>query len=171
MAENLNYKTKGSRCYGEDGNATYNENNEKITSYSGRAYCDKYGRLYNWETAKSACPDGWHLPDSSEWEVLIRAVGGEETAGKYLKSTKGWNDVQGGSGNGTDTYSFSSLPGGGCYPNVIFANAGYFGQWWSSSEHDSEKAYYRFMGYDSEKVGLNDRKKYLLSSVRCVRDQ
>ena len=45
MAENLNYEAEGSLCY---------ENKP--------ANCAKYGRLYNWETAKKACPKGWHLP-------------------------------------------------------------------------------------------------------------
>jgi len=39
MAENLNFEAEGSRCY-----------NDSI------AYCKKYGRLYNWETAMEVCP-------------------------------------------------------------------------------------------------------------------
>jgi len=45
MAENLNYNAEGSKCY---------DNYPSI--------CEAYGRLYDWETAKTACPDGWHLP-------------------------------------------------------------------------------------------------------------
>lgn len=29
-----------------------------------------YGVLYNWEAAKTACPDGWHLPSRTEWLAL-----------------------------------------------------------------------------------------------------
>jgi len=39
MAENLNFNAEGSKCY---------ENQE--------SNCQKYGRLYNWNTAKTACP-------------------------------------------------------------------------------------------------------------------
>jgi uncharacterized protein (TIGR02145 family) len=54
MAENLNYQTiEGSVCY------------EKK-----QINCDIYGRLYNFEAAQNACPDGWHLPSDYEWEVL-----------------------------------------------------------------------------------------------------
>ena len=50
MAENLYYRTsRGSWCYG-------NQN----------ANCEKYGRLYTWETAKRVCLAGWHLPSDRE---------------------------------------------------------------------------------------------------------
>jgi len=61
MAENLNYAAEGSSCYSDD-----------------PANCEKYGRLYNWETAMKACPDGWHLSGNDEWTFLENDVGGEE---------------------------------------------------------------------------------------------
>jgi uncharacterized protein (TIGR02145 family) len=58
MAENLNYRTdRGSCCYND-------------SNY----YCDKYGRLYNWKAAKTACPKGWHLPSREEWDELMKSV-------------------------------------------------------------------------------------------------
>jgi len=57
MAENLNYNASGSKCY---------DNNE--------SNCKKYGRLYNWSTANSTCPSGWHLPSKAEWDTLIAVV-------------------------------------------------------------------------------------------------
>jgi uncharacterized protein (TIGR02145 family) len=57
MAENLNYNASGSKCY----------DNKK-------ANCEKYGRLYDWATAKKACPLGWHLPRDAEWESLHKVV-------------------------------------------------------------------------------------------------
>ena len=29
-----------------------------------------YGRLYDWTTAQTACPSGWHLPSDTEWSTL-----------------------------------------------------------------------------------------------------
>ena len=52
MAENLNYQTNNSYCY---------DNNP--------ANCEKYGRLYEWEEALKACPEGWHLPSKREFEI------------------------------------------------------------------------------------------------------
>jgi len=39
MAENLNYAAKWSKCY-----------------EGSTAYCDKYGRLYDWHLAMEVCP-------------------------------------------------------------------------------------------------------------------
>lgn len=42
----------------------------------GRDYCPsdqnvcKNTRLYDWESAVIACPEGWHLPDTTEWNAL-----------------------------------------------------------------------------------------------------
>lgn len=73
MAENLNFKTPNSWC----------------------AECEKLGMLYNFEDAKIACPDGWHLPSVDEWEILIKNLGGLDSV--YNKITK------------IDSNSFSSL--------------------------------------------------------------
>lgn len=35
------------------------------------ANCDYSGRLYFWDAAVNACPEGWHLPNKKEWEELI----------------------------------------------------------------------------------------------------
>jgi uncharacterized protein (TIGR02145 family) len=40
---------------------------------------DKYGYLYNWETAKYACPSGWHLPSKTDFETLLNNVGGSRS--------------------------------------------------------------------------------------------
>ena len=33
--------------------------------------CDYYGRLYFWDAAVNACPEGWHLPNKKEWDELV----------------------------------------------------------------------------------------------------
>jgi len=154
MAENLNYDASGSVCY---------DNNS--------ANCEKYGRLYNWETAMEVCPLGWHLPSNiEEWEGLSIVAGGVKVAGKKLKSKSGWNDYQGKSGNGTDEFEFSALPGGFGNSDSSFDIVGYNGYWWSSSERGSNYAYYRYMFYNYEYASWNyDVKSYLLS-VRCLKN-
>jgi uncharacterized protein (TIGR02145 family) len=178
MAEDLNYNIDGSMC--KQGN------------------CDKYGRLYDWATAmalpsgcnsttcsgqiqqkhKGICPSGWHIPDDLEWDALMTAVGGQETAGKHLKANNyEWYSCgpSGGSFSCLDTYGFSALPG---YrrlysPNTTsynqYPNVGY---WWSTSEHDSSYANchgmthhedYAYWYYDCDK-------SLFLLSVRCIED-
>jgi uncharacterized protein (TIGR02145 family) len=164
MAENLNYNAEGSKCY---------ENKP--------ANCEKYGRLYNWETAMKACPSGWHLPSNAEWDKLYRFADGtsgtespykSETAGKYLKAKEGWNDYEGRTGNGLDVFGFSALPGGGGtgLSDGDFSNVGSHGRWWSASGYGVRNAYNRDMYYDYEGVNYYYSIKYVLRSVRCVQD-
>jgi len=166
MAENLNYDAEGSKCYGND-----------------PANCKKYGRLYDWKTAATVCPSGWHLPSNAEWDVLMKFVDPScsssvcANAGTKLKATSGWNDYDGSSGNGTDDYGFSALPGGNGNGSSVgyFFHAGSNGYWWSASEHDSNYAYYLRIYY-YRKVNLFS--SYLSShydnsallSVRCLQD-
>ena len=157
MAENLNYETDaGSYCYNDS-----------------TKYCSKYGRLYTWAAATKACPEGWHLPDTTEWNALFTAVGGKATAGIMLKSMRGWNDKDDGtSGNGSDAYFFSALPAGYGYSSGGFYGGGYIVFFWSSSEVNSNSsyAYNMYLHYDNVSALLNDSEKYYGYSVRCLRD-
>ncbi|MDR2581883.1 MAG: hypothetical protein LBC75_00200 [Fibromonadaceae bacterium] len=129
MAENLNYDAKDSKCYG---------NNE--------GYCQKYGRLYNWATAKTACPNGWHLPTEADWTQLT----------KYLKS----EDV------------FFAPLGGLCISiggRYYFRAAGYRGNWWSATEQ-AKNAYIWNINLNDNGVYKASNNKIHLFSVRCIQD-
>jgi len=170
FAENLNYEASDSKCYGND-----------------PSNCQKYGRLYDWNTALKSCPSGWHLPSNEEWDELYHFVDGtsgaknlykSETAGKLLKATNGWNS----DGNGTDGFGFSALPGG--YGNSYgdFSIVGNHGYWWSANErkrcdsaygsyYHCDEAYYRGMSYNDEIADWNSSDKdRFLYSVRCTQD-
>jgi len=149
MAENLDFNAEGSRCY-----------------YNDPSNCDQYGRLYNWNTAMKVCPSGWHLPSDGEWNILMSAVGGKETAGKLLKATSGWDS----NGNGTDKFGFSALPGGRRYLSGSFSGVGRYGYWWTATEFNADGAYFRGMDYDYAYVYSNHDFKKGLCSVRCVQD-
>jgi uncharacterized protein (TIGR02145 family) len=149
MAENLNYNASGSKCY---------QNNS--------ANCDKYGRLYNWSTARTACPSGWHLPSDAEWTTLENAVGGSNAAGRHLKATSGWSS----NGNGLDIHGFAALPGGDGILVGSFLNVGKYGFWWSATEGNADDAWIRGMYYDSGKIDRGNVDERLLFSVRCLQD-
>ncbi len=175
MAENLNYKTDSSWC---GGGSDKNEGD-----------CSKYGRLYTWAAAvgkseedcgygktcglsgkvRGVCPDGWHLPDTTEWNNLFTAVGGKAAAGKILKSQTGWNDFGRESGNGTDAYGFSALPAGGRFTNV-FQYEGYDTSFWSASEDNRLRAYHMSLNYGEENASLYGLGKDDAFSVRCLKD-
>ncbi|MDR0331404.1 MAG: fibrobacter succinogenes major paralogous domain-containing protein [Chitinispirillales bacterium] len=157
MAENLSYETGTSWCY---------DNNE--------SNCAKYGRLYDWETAASACPSGWRLPSRDEWNALIETAGGENVAGAKLKSKSGWK----GSGKGTDNFGFSALPGGERSVferdprniSAAFLNLGNLGRWWSATGSGEGRAYGRYM-LSGKEDGEYGYRTITGLSVRCVQGE
>ena len=168
MAENLNYQADGSSCYENSADS-----------------CNKYGRLYDWETAKKACPTGWKLPDTADWNRLITAAGGEETAGKKLKSKDGWNDYCDSEdedartcfdGNGTDDYGFSAISGGVviCNDGCGVYHVGGRGVWWSANKNDRFGSVYDIaMDNQSENVNNFSNANGDPSegySVRCLKE-
>jgi len=162
LAENLNYNASESKCY---------DNKPEN--------CDKYGRLYDWSTAKDVCPGDWHLPSNDEWDILYRYVDGtsgtespyeSETAGKYLKSKNDWKDYEGRAGSGEDKFGFSALPGGSGYSYGVFYDIGYDGYWWSSNEHINYNAYSRRMYYYNDHAIWYYGDRSFLHSVRCVKN-
>jgi len=161
MAENLNYKIPcESWCY-----------NDTIS------YCDKYGRLYNWNTAKNICPAGWHLPTRLEWDYLEEVVGGRKVAGGRLKSKSGRprNNYSKTHNNGTDDYGFSALPGGrmflsdGC---ISYHDAEISSHIWTATDYNSGRdAYCAGIGeYSNNSIDWHSPGKDAGSSVRCVQD-
>lgn len=128
----------------------------------------KYGALYNWHTVNTGklCPVGWHVPSEEEWILLTDYVGGASIAGTKLKATSGWNS----SGNGTDEYGFSALPGSYRSGNFgTFSPLDYYGYWWSTAEDDASFALRWHMGYDSDNVKHSYGSKSHGLSVRCVK--
>ena len=159
MAENLNFETDSSFCYSDSAK-----------------YCAKFGRLYTWTAAMNACPDGWRLPSETDFKNLIKAVGGEKGAATKLKSTSGWNDYDGRSGNGTDAFGFTALPAG--VGNAgSYVGEGYTTDFWGSTECGIENspepgtgcAYAIYLDYDEVNVNLSSyAAKDLVLSVRCI---
>ena len=181
MAENLNYATaEGSYCYDQTESDPKTEN------------CSKYGRLYMWAAAvgksviecgygqycdcgpfgmeRGVCPEGWHLPDTTEWSKLFTAVGGKSTGGKKLKSLTGWNDYNGTSGNGMDAYGFSALSAGDRNSNGYFDYEGSLTDFWSAAVYNSYNAYYVGLYYNDEGARLYFVNKDDAFSVRCLKD-
>jgi uncharacterized protein (TIGR02145 family) len=163
MAENLNFQTGKSWCSGK---SIFNE---------GDPDCSKYGRLYDWETAKTACPNEYHLPTRDEWDELIRVSGGT-TAGRNLKSTK-MAGLDVGKGKwadgcfGVDAYGFSALPGGERSTNGYFNSVGGRGFWWTSTNSTGNNIYFKQMVGNKDNVEEEDYTRGKDGySVRCIHD-
>lgn len=145
FAQNLNYITSDSYCYDD------NVNN-----------CTKYGRLYKQEIAKTACPNGWHLPTTSEWNALMNEVGGCLFVARLkLRAAEGWFN-----GKGTDDYGFSALPAG-----KRLRDGSYRGEsiesYFATDSYDYVKLDYAYTYNIFTRGGGYDGDGY---SVRCVKN-
>ena len=194
MAENLNYKAEGSYCYDDDA-----------------SNCAKYGRLYTWAAAmdstgvwslngkgcgyeygnkcsatypvRGVCPEGWHLPTETEFEILIETVGGKLVAGKALKSSSGWSEsINDDGGNGTDDFGFSALPVGYGYDYdkfvIGFMLEGEVAYFWSSTDYGSSSgtagvsipAASMLLSCNYDDAVLTSMQRHRELSVRCLKD-
>jgi uncharacterized protein (TIGR02145 family) len=176
MAENLNYDAgSGSYC-----------SSLKVSN------CDIYGRLYDWNTAmagasssetvpsgvQGVCPSGWHLPSDAEWDTLASFVANETgltgktdddwtEIGVKLKAKTNWYS----SGNGSDDYGFTALPGG--YrrgDNGQYQHLGFHGFWWSATQVDASVARRWYLEYNNEILHRENGTKTFGYSVRCIKD-
>jgi uncharacterized protein (TIGR02145 family) len=161
MAQNLNYETSSSVswCY-----------EDKIDN------CNKYGRLYDWETAKQVCPKGWKLPEYEDWEKLIKTTCGYKFAGKTLRAKSGWNTTyEGKVVNGKDNFGFSALPGGERYMSGEFGTIGKAGNWWTATMADPWGDHARYLGmrsyYIDEIIESYSSRIRVWYSVRCIADR
>jgi len=156
------------------GTQTWMAQNLDYTPTSGNSWCfanncTTYGRLYDYATALTVCPTGWHLPDTTEWDTLEATVGGETTAGTKLKAVSGWDNTYVTYIPGTDNFGFSALPGG-CYVASTFVNVSDFGQWWTATANGSSAAWARFMVYRDASVIPSSNSQTYGFSVRCLKD-
>ena len=136
-----------------------------------------YGVLYNWKAAKTACPVGWHLSTSDEWEQLAQFVSDQnggyikynddwEDVGKHLKTTSGWYEND----NGTDDYGFAGMGGGFRSRQNDFGMTSQIGNWWSTTEVDSTRALSLNIGWGGQGLGRINSEKESGYSIRCIKD-
>jgi len=161
-AENLNFETGNSVCYA-----------------AADSNCTKYGRLYDWETALRACPAGWRLPGSDDWDNLVLAAGGRidydcewDYGGTRLQSKTGWKKHYSGIRNATDDFGFSAVPGG----FRDFLNYWEIGErafWWSATkpDYDTGSVWALAISDGSQCVSRYDLRVHLtMLSLRCVKE-
>ncbi|MDR1759093.1 MAG: hypothetical protein LBR60_01045 [Fibrobacter sp.] len=101
------------------------------------AQCNVWGRLYNFESAKIACPEYFRMPSEEDWNTLLKNTAPE--SGKNLKASFGWDPVFTANdyGNGTDAFGFAARAGGGHFASAEvpvksrkFENAGRNAYFW-----------------------------------------
>jgi len=148
---NLNVNTPPSYCY-EDA-----ERN-----------CDRYGRLYTWESAQRACQslgDGWRLPTDDEWLKLATQYGGlgNDSADKGKAS---YTALISGGRSG-----FHAVLGGMRERDGTYSRLEAHGFYWTASENNPATApFYNFGKGSSALYRQAEGEKQRAISARCVKD-
>jgi uncharacterized protein (TIGR02145 family) len=145
---NVNINTPSSYCYDD-----------------AQANCERYGRLYTWESAQRVCQllgAGWHLPTDEEWRGLAKPYGGvgEDSAddGKAAYTAlirggpSGFNAVFG--GNRSDE-QYARLEAHGFY--------------WTASDNGPNTAPFYNFGKNGQALHRQpEGQKQMAISVACV---
>lgn len=151
MLDNLQFETDSSWCMNKDP--------EK---------CKEYGRLYTWNAAMKACPDGWRLPTQEEWMNLALHIAGEEWHKKDGGENRLFRKIK------PDGESGFDLALAGMYdPETdYFFPIGSIGSYWSSTKFAYHAAVCAVMeGRNGEVFMLNPGTRAIGHSCRCVKNE
>lgn len=164
MAENLNYKMRG--------------------SYEAEQPSKGDGRLYTWKAALKACPDGWELPTVYNYATVMAQIGigygfqlkvdTEDRLGVLLKSEQGWWG-----GDAYDSLGFNGRPMGigelvdaGLFrKRATYSESGRIAAFWTSTEtKDKTRALWFELNAGDDDIDYDNRdKKIDLAAVRCMK--
>ena len=165
-------------------NLAYDKAGKPFSNSEAMSYV--FGRYYNWEEAKTACPSGWHLSTAQDWLDLAVAVTGKTTleifgtfpdmAGALMPDAKFFDNrmwtyypkvVK------TNSTGFSAIPVGYAVESgsPLFAGISQYAAFWTADEANATLAWYRILRDDNPDVlaGTADKASFR-ASVRCVKD-
>ena len=193
MAENLNYADsvtyKG--LFGRSWCLLKPESFCSTNQYALDEDCSKNGRYYTWAAAidsagifsenakecgydvecrpdypvRGICPEGWHLPDSTEWSALYNVIGDNASAWQ----AKGYPEWP----NATDEYGFSAIPTG-YKTGSCFSEVGKSTKIWGATQKFSYRSVYTLYMYRTSSsdgyVKIDSYSKVDGALVRCLLD-
>ncbi len=188
MAENLRV------THHADGSAIPLVNDDaawEMLEPTAKAYCwfenqtgngDVYGGLYTWAAAnQGVCPDGWHLPGDAEWKELEMFLGmtqvqadkpdwrGTDEGGQIKE--RGFTHWEAPNTGGNNSSGITVIPGGFRSPKGGFYSLGIDATFWTADEElTTDKAWYRAINFEKERVYRHYNEKNQGLSVRCVKD-
>lgn len=152
MKDNLAYETPtGSWYYNDD------PNNSSI-----------YGKLYSWQMASTSCPNGFRLPTSSDFDIMINYLGGSSIAGGKMKLT-GFTFWDSPNTNATNSSGFSAKASGGRGYNGGYNSMGKSIAFWTNTQVGSESVYYN-LWYNTEDIQNYVYNRLSGFSVRCIKE-
>ena len=154
MTQNLNLTVAESWCY----------NNDTLN-------CQKFGRLYNWDSAQEACSllgNDWQLPNEEDWLTLVKTQGGYlhfMTGRPHGDPKKAFEALQKGGESG-----FEALLGGWrlLIGEFIFKYQGQNGGYWSMTPFGYSLAIGMVFREEYIDVAYSMIERSTGLSVRCV---
>lgn len=143
-----------------------------------------YGKLYNWYAItdeRGLTPEGWSIPTDDDWKELEMYLGmsayeanktnwrgtseGSELAGSFDL----WDDGDLRNHIDFDSSGFNGLPGGQISDIGVFMSKGNSAFWWTTTEYDVTRVYYRRLISIYTKVNRNITSKKNGLSIRCIK--
>ena len=188
MAQNLSYADGGVTSYCRNNSVQGN----------GDEYCRRFGRLYTWAAAlnlddmynsnratesdgsdkylyhpaQGLCPDGYHIPQKSEFETLINYVAAQNTVNNVktgvspsLESVNGLWDIPAGDSYPTNTTGFSGVANGS-----LFSGYSATLSMVSSTENSATTFTVYTLHHASTSFKIEAHEKSSFMSIRCVKN-
>lgn len=183
MAENMRCKSSptGVRWYF---NPYFTASQPEYAAYYATPTDLRHGILYNWTAAmdlpahqnsgksmtrivRGICPEGWHLPNNGDWDLLFTTLGGHHVAGEAMRaSTQMWEPYY---SIDCAKSGFDATPAGAFTENG-YQYAGYQTYFWSADNFSRNEAWCCII-YDFKNESYNYLEyKCYGHSVRCVKD-
>ncbi|MFB6342586.1 fibrobacter succinogenes major paralogous domain-containing protein [Saccharicrinis sp. FJH62] len=134
-----------------------------------------YGYLYTYDAiiaeGKNICPDGYRMPTSAEWSVLLQKYGGSALAGSSLKETGTfhWNVQANGVTGSAET---EIIPAGMVASDGSSTGLGARAYVWTGEESADNPDYavaYQFNAENNLVIKVNIKKDANIS-VRCIKE-
>ncbi|MCB0632273.1 MAG: FISUMP domain-containing protein [Saprospiraceae bacterium] len=132
-----------------------------------------YGRLYNWESAKKACPPNWRLPSDEEWFELMKQFEEESILTLFDKGPKDSFNPKAAYEAliKSDSSRFNvRLAGFRNDSKGSFERQGDWGGFWSSTENNQNPALAWYYVFRSREVSRGVIDKNYGISCRCLKD-
>jgi uncharacterized protein (TIGR02145 family) len=103
------------------------------------SYENPYGKLYNWWVAadeRNPCPNGWHVPDSTDLAELYQTLNGFSYVGGKIKEVGShhWYYSPGNTELSTNSSGFTALPAGVRSSSGVFNSVTRISGFWSKED-------------------------------------
>ena len=127
------------------------------------------GCYYTWNAAMKACPEGWQLPDQSNWKTLVNQISWTAPWG-ILETVCNTNSLTYNSIQGNDVYGLNIIPSGTCNSITKTINSDGAASFWTSTvlnERFRGMAVFSFIN-DNLKTDIYTEHS-AFRSVRCLK--